>query len=249
MSSLAFSGNDLPLRRSAGRRLALVPVLASPAVAVSPQAAAAGRDELPTGKTRLLPVALGVVLAHTALALWLHRPGAPEVLTPPTVPPISVELASALPPPPLPQEKKLPPPPPVQKREPVPEPQPVSEPVKAEPPPAPVAAAPAVTPAPAAAPVEKISEPLAYADYLHNPPPVYPRFAQDQGWEGRVLLSVHVSAAGRAESVELKKGSGRKLLDEAAIRAVQRWNFVPAKRGQTPVDGWVDVPVDFRLSN
>jgi protein TonB len=29
---------------------------------------------------------------------------------------------------------------------------------------------------------------------------------------------------------------------------VLQWTFDPARRGQTPVDGWVTVPLNFKLS-
>lgn len=111
-----------------------------------------------------------------------------------------------------------------------------------------------VPPAPAgeaAAPVaqEKVTEPSATANYLHNPPPVYPESAQEKGWEGTVVLSVLVQPDGKAKTVEVKESSGRKILDQAALQTVQRWTFVPAYKGQTAVEGWVEVPIDFRLGS
>lgn len=250
MSSLAFSESHYPVRRVAVRRLALVEALAPAPVVVSPQESL--REEtLQPGQKSLLAAAVVVLLAHVAVAAWLHRPAAVEAVTPPQIPPITVDLAPPpeLPPPPV-LKKELPPPPPVQKVQPRPEPVPVSEPVKTEaapvetpPPPAPVA--PVAPPAP---PVEKVTLPDAYAGYLRNPAPAYPAFAQERGWEGSVLLRVHVLETGKPDTVSVKKSSGRKILDEAAVRAVQHWSFVPAKRGATPIDGWVDVPVDYKLN-
>ncbi|MEE2494145.1 energy transducer TonB, partial [Pseudomonas aeruginosa] len=37
-------------------------------------------------------------------------------------------------------------------------------------------------------------------------------------------------------------------LDQAAVKAVKRWSFVPAKRGDKAEDGWVSVPIDFKLN-
>ncbi|MNF14096.1 Gram-negative bacterial tonB protein [compost metagenome] len=62
-----------------------------------------------------------------------------------------------------------------------------------------------------------------------------------------MLLRVHVLASGKPSEVRLQTSSGREALDEAAIRAVKRWSFVPAKRGDVAQDGWVSVPIDFRL--
>jgi len=110
-----------------------------------------------------------------------------------------------------------------------------------------------VVPAPVdAAPTsvgETITEASASAAYLHNPPPVYPETAQEKGWEGTVILSVLVQADGKAKSVEVKTSSGRKILDQAATQTVKRWTFAPARRGETPVEGWVEVPIDFRLDS
>lgn len=108
--------------------------------------------------------------------------------------------------------------------------------------PIPVAAGPAQV-------AEIVTEASATAAYLHNPPPVYPEAAQEKGWEGTVLLSVLVQPDGKAKTVEIKTSSGRKILDQAATQTVQRWTFAPARRGETPVEGWVEVPIDFRLGS
>ncbi|MBN3816941.1 energy transducer TonB, partial [Paraburkholderia sp. Se-20369] len=94
---------------------------------------------------------------------------------------------------------------------------------------------------------EKTTLPDGDADYLRNPAPAYPAIAQDYGWQGKVVLHVHVLANGTPDSIQLRSSSGHRVLDDAAIAAVRRWSFVPAKRGTTPVDGWVDVPLNFQL--
>ncbi|MCR5895761.1 energy transducer TonB, partial [Burkholderia sp. HAN2018] len=107
-------------------------------------------------------------------------------------------------------------------------------------------AAPAPAPAAPAAPVRETA-PIGDAAYLRNPAPDYPAFAQEQGWEGRVVLRVHVLANGTPDAVDVRTSSGRRMLDNAAVAAVKRWTFVPAKRGDEAVDGWVNVPIDFKL--
>jgi protein TonB len=110
-----------------------------------------------------------------------------------------------------------------------------------------------VTPAPVAAgpapATETITEASATAAYLNNPPPVYPEIAQEKGWEGTVILSVLVQPDGKAKTIEVKTSSGRKILDQTATQTVQRWTFVPARKGETAVEGWVEVPIDFRLGS
>jgi protein TonB len=116
-----------------------------------------------------------------------------------------------------------------------------------------VAAEPAPEPPPPPPPPppkveEPITEATGYAAYLKNPPPDYPAFAQRQGWEGTVLLKVRVLASGKPEKVEIKQSSGRKTLDDAAVSAVKNWTFAPSKRGNTPIDGWATVPIEFKLA-
>lgn len=124
-------------------------------------------------------------------------------------------------------------------------------------------AAPATAPAPQSGspelPATGTSESFAPADdsplvearadvaALDNPKPPYPLAARRAGLEGRVLLSVHVRADGSCAEVRLRQSSGHALLDDAALTTVRRWRFLPARRGDTPVESWVDVPVSFRL--
>ena len=87
--------------------------------------------------------------------------------------------------------------------------------------------------------------PAFNAGYLENPPPRYPPASRQRGEKGLVVLRVFVSAAGRAERVEIKTSSGFDRLDSAAQDAVANWRFVPARRGDEHVAAWVLVPVSF----
>ncbi|WP_446807922.1 energy transducer TonB [Methylomonas sp. 2BW1-5-20] len=159
-----------------------------------------------------------------------------------------------------PQPKPVPPPPPQVKPQPpkpkvVPLKPPKIQPVPkvVEEAPAPVAGpvvenAPPAPPAPPAPVVEeKITEPVADAAYLHNPLPEYPEMAQERGWEGKVVMKVHVLPDGTTDSVTVSKSSGQKVLDDAAVKAVLKWSFVPAKRGDTPIARYTTVPFTFKL--
>ena len=92
-----------------------------------------------------------------------------------------------------------------------------------------------------------VTEAKGYAGYLSNPAPEYPEVALDRGWEGRVVLRILVSASGTPLEMSVKQSSGKKVLDDTALRTVKRWKFSPAKRGSTAIEGWVDVPIDFKL--
>jgi protein TonB len=95
--------------------------------------------------------------------------------------------------------------------------------------------------------VETVTPPMFNVSYLHNPPPAYPRLAKRRGEQGTVVLSVHVSAQGQAQTIQLKRSSGSPRLDSAAETAVRNWRFVPAKRGDTAIAEWVIVPIQFTL--
>lgn len=187
-------------------------------------------------------------------------PPAPEPLPelpppPPPPPPPPEEDADALKPPPKPVEK------PVEKPKPVAKPQPVKKPPPPKPTPAPAAPTPTPTPAPPAPPSPTPAPPAPAAApgpvkesaavsglaSLGNPPPEYPSLALRRNWEGTVTLRIKVLANGRAGSVEVTKSSGKPQLDEAAVEAVRNWKFIPAKRGDTPIEGFATQTIDFKL--
>ncbi|MFK3683648.1 MULTISPECIES: energy transducer TonB [Pseudomonas] len=210
-------------------------------------------------------LALLVLALHGAAAYWVSQsPTPPLPVVPPQIPPMTIEFAAPAPPvveppPPAPAPPIVEPPPPpvvdelaakpapkpVPKPKPKPAPKPVAkpEPKPVETPPPPVAApAPVAPPAPA-----PVTPPSANAAYLKNPAPEYPQMAQRRGWEGTVLLRVEVLASGKPGQIQIQKSSGRDALDAAALAAVKRWSFVPAKQGDVAQAGWVSVPIDFKL--
>jgi TonB family protein len=79
----------------------------------------------------------------------------------------------------------------------------------------------------------------------------YPRFAVEMEWEGRLLLSVHVSEQGRPGTIKLKASSGHAFLDRSAVRQVSgqaRDHLFPIKEeAGEPVSYWAEVPVNFIL--
>jgi protein TonB len=85
------------------------------------------------------------------------------------------------------------------------------------------------------------------ADYLMNPKPPYPLTARRMREEGKVLLRVLVTPEGTAGSLEIRTSSGSARLDESALRTVRQWRFIPARRGNTPVQSRVLVPIVFKL--
>ncbi len=87
------------------------------------------------------------------------------------------------------------------------------------------------------------------ARYLSNPDPDYPAQERQAHHEGLVHLSVEVGPDGRASDVSVTRSSGFPQLDAAAVRAVRRWTFEPARTAGLPISSRVEVPVRFSLAN
>jgi len=211
---------------------------------------------------RRAALAASVALHALAIAAILSHPSARSAIA--AAVPIMVSLIAAAPPAAGP---KIPPKPlPVRPRIEPTQPKPIDPPPLVTAPsaspaqfvapaPAPVRALPPVDAAPrpaisAAAPVAvppALVLPRFDAAYLQNPPPAYPALARRLGEQGRVLLRVLVTAEGMADRVELKASSGTDRLDRAALDAVKRWRFVPARQGEQAVSAWVVVPISFSL--
>jgi len=93
-----------------------------------------------------------------------------------------------------------------------------------------------------------VTAPRSDAGLLTNPAPAYPRASRRLREEGRVLLDVLILADGAVREVRLRRSSGHARLDEAALEAVRRWRYVPARRGDEPIAFWHVQPIDFELS-
>jgi protein TonB len=83
--------------------------------------------------------------------------------------------------------------------------------------------------------------------YKHNPPPRYPRIAKRRGYEGRTVLQVEVFETGEVGTIVISQSSGFDVLDQAALKSVKHWTFVPGTENGKPVRQWVAVPVRFDL--
>lgn len=77
--------------------------------------------------------------------------------------------------------------------------------------------------------------------------PRYPESARRTGIEGTALLKFLVQADGGVAGVTIKRSSGHVDLDHAAVQAIRRWRFEPARRGHQAIAAWAVLPVEFRL--
>lgn len=77
--------------------------------------------------------------------------------------------------------------------------------------------------------------------------PAYPETARRAGVEGVTVLRFEVLARGQVGAVLVERSAGHQDLDRAAVEAVRRWRFEPARRRSQPVAVWVTLPVRFEL--
>jgi len=189
----------------------------------------------------------------------LVEPEPPQVISPP-------KLVEAPPPPPVARVAKLEPPPPAPV--PRPAPQPVARPDPAPAPQAPVAAMAPVAPAPIAQPVAQAAPPApapvvvakaaaaaptpvelpsSDAEYLQNPRPAYPAISRKLREQGKVVVDVLIGPDGSAQQARVQSSSGFDRLDAAALATVQRWRYVPGRKGGVATAMWFSVPLNFVL--
>jgi protein TonB len=58
---------------------------------------------------------------------------------------------------------------------------------------------------------------------------------------------VRVLESGRVGEVLVEHSAGFRDLDLAAMDAIKKWLFEPARQGKNPVSVWVTLPVQFEL--
>ena len=179
------------------------------------------------------------VLVPVQLLSQLIEPALPRIKPPPVSQPPDqvkqplVRRAESLPPPPMPAAIA----------------EATSEPnaptgVAQQPVALPAISAPVAATAVAASP-PTVDLPSNDADYLHNPKPAYPALSKRLGEQGKVVVRVLIDTDGTAKNAEIRQSSGFERLDLAALATVQRWRYVPGKRGGVPEAMWFNVPINF----
>ena len=77
--------------------------------------------------------------------------------------------------------------------------------------------------------------------------PVYPEIAQEAGIEGVVVVQAFIDAKGRVKETLILKGVPNTGLDEAAMTAIRKTRFRPARQRERAVGVWISIPVNFKL--
>ncbi len=92
----------------------------------------------------------------------------------------------------------------------------------------------------------KIGGAVSAPSVLFKVEPEYSEEARKAKWQGSVVLSVIVDAAGRPRNVSVVRSLGLGL-DQKAIEAVSQWRFKPGLRDGKPVPVIATIEVNFRL--
>lgn len=74
----------------------------------------------------------------------------------------------------------------------------------------------------------------------------YPEFAKKAGIEGRVIVQFVVDEQGNVQDPQVTRGV-HKLLNEAAVKAIEQMQFKPGKQRGEAVPVQMSLPVTFRL--
>ena len=77
--------------------------------------------------------------------------------------------------------------------------------------------------------------------------PIYPKAAENAGIEGVVVVKVFVNEKGIVKETIILKGVPNSGLDEAAMEAIRKTKFRPAKQRKRAVGVWVSIPINFQL--
>ena len=77
--------------------------------------------------------------------------------------------------------------------------------------------------------------------------PSYPEIAQEAGIEGVVVVQAFIDEKGRVKETLILKGVPNTGLDEAAMEAIRKTRFRPAKQRERAVGVWISIPVNFKL--
>lgn len=148
------------------------------------------------------------------------KPKPKPVPPPPVVPPPPSENAIATPPPPEPVQQQAAPPPPAPSTPQAEEKDTLGAPVQ---------------------------PPRIDAKQRNNPAPAYPPLSKRRGEEGVVILELLITAEGRVSDLKVSQSSGFPRLDQAALDAVERWRYEPARRNGVAIEYRYLQPVRFAL--
>ena len=78
---------------------------------------------------------------------------------------------------------------------------------------------------------------------------VYPELAREAGIEGKIFVRAFINTKGMVTATKIVKGLPNAGLDEAAIQAIKKSRWYPARQRDKKVGIWLTIPIDFSLTN
>ena len=78
---------------------------------------------------------------------------------------------------------------------------------------------------------------------------VYPELAREAGIEGKIFVRAFINTKGIVTATKIVKGLPNTGLDEAAIQAIKKSRWYPARQRDKKVGIWLTIPIDFSLTN
>lgn len=79
--------------------------------------------------------------------------------------------------------------------------------------------------------------------------PSYPLSCRRRGHEGITVLEVTILSKGKCGNIEIVKSAGCELLDKAAIKALKKAEYIPAKRLGVPFTSTKKIAFNFKLED
>ena len=85
----------------------------------------------------------------------------------------------------------------------------------------------------------------------NNPKPNYPSLAVKRGWQGQVVLGVHVKPDGSIEHLTFVKSTDYGVLNYEAYETVRTsWHFTPLEdESDLSKSSYIEVPITFTIAN
>ena len=78
---------------------------------------------------------------------------------------------------------------------------------------------------------------------------IYPELAREAGIEGKIFVRAFINTKGVVTATKIVKGLPNTGLDEAALIAIKKSRWYPARQRDKKVGIWLTIPVDFSLTN
>ena len=95
--------------------------------------------------------------------------------------------------------------------------------------------------------VRTVSERYTEPKPLNIPLPEYPKSERRRDVDGMVSVQLMVDPKGKPYEAEIISTSGNTAFEQAALKAIEDWKFVPATLGGMPIDASTVIPIHFKL--